>query len=119
MPGLQATRPDWLVFYKGPPPERDGGPSLGSRETGGGAALPIWMGYMKKALERFPEEPTGPPPSGLIIQGDSMYFAEYPPGEAISRVGLDQQRKESIDELLDSLNITGDNSGAAPAPISN
>jgi penicillin-binding protein 1A len=93
--------------------------SLGSRETGGGAALPIWMGYMKKALERFPEEPTGPPPSGLIVQGDSMYFAEYPPGEAISRVGLDQQPKESIDELLDSLNMTGDNSGAAPAPISN
>ena len=93
--------------------------SLGSRETGGGAALPIWMGYMKKALERFPEEPTGPPPSGLIVQGDSMYFAEYPPGETISRVGLDQQRKESIDELLDSLNMTGDSSSAAPAPISN
>src|SRR5690606_38323689 len=43
--------------------------SLGSRETGGGAALPIWMGYMAKALQRFPEEPRPAPPSGLIVQG--------------------------------------------------
>ena len=92
--------------------------SLGSRETGGGAALPIWMGYMKKALERFPEEPPGPPPSGLIVDGDAMFFAEYPPGEAISRVGLDQP-KESIDELLESLNMSGGSSAVAPMPITN
>jgi len=29
--------------------------SLGDRETGGGAALPIWMGYMEKALKDVPE----------------------------------------------------------------
>ncbi|HEY6093420.1 MAG TPA: penicillin-binding protein 1A [Gallionellaceae bacterium] len=29
--------------------------SLGDRETGGGAALPIWMGYMEKALKNVPE----------------------------------------------------------------
>jgi penicillin-binding protein 1A len=29
--------------------------SLGDRETGGGAALPIWMGYMGKALKDVPE----------------------------------------------------------------
>lgn len=29
--------------------------SLGDRETGGGAALPIWMGYMEKALKDAPE----------------------------------------------------------------
>lgn len=80
--------------------------SLGTRETGGGAALPIWMGYMKKALENFPEEPIGPPPSGLIIQDRNMFFAEYPPPEAISSVGIGAQ-KESIDELLDSLNLGG------------
>jgi penicillin-binding protein 1A len=28
--------------------------SLGDRETGGGAALPIWMGYMEKALKDIP-----------------------------------------------------------------
>jgi penicillin-binding protein 1A len=29
--------------------------SLGDRETGGGAALPIWMGYMAKVLKDVPE----------------------------------------------------------------
>jgi penicillin-binding protein 1A len=29
--------------------------SLGDRETGGGAALPIWMGYMEKILNDVPE----------------------------------------------------------------
>ena len=29
--------------------------SLGERETGGGAALPIWMGYMEKMLKDVPE----------------------------------------------------------------
>jgi penicillin-binding protein 1A len=29
--------------------------SLGERETGGGAALPIWMGYMEKMLKGVPE----------------------------------------------------------------
>jgi penicillin-binding protein 1A len=29
--------------------------SLGDRETGGGAALPIWMGYMEKILKNVPE----------------------------------------------------------------
>jgi len=29
--------------------------SLGDRETGGGAALPIWMGYMEQSLKDVPE----------------------------------------------------------------
>jgi penicillin-binding protein 1A len=29
--------------------------SLGDKETGGGAALPIWMGYMEKVLKNVPE----------------------------------------------------------------
>jgi penicillin-binding protein 1A len=92
--------------------------SLGSRETGGGAALPIWMGYMKNALENFPEEPVGLPPSGLIVDGQSMYFAEYPPSEAISHVGLNVQ-KESIDELLESLNMTGSSDTTSTDPAVN
>lgn len=79
--------------------------SLGSRETGGGASLPIWLGYMSKALERYPEAPRAAPPSGLIVQGNNMYFAEYPPAQAITRVGLDQ-KKDSIDDLLNSLSGT-------------
>jgi penicillin-binding protein 1A len=92
--------------------------TLGSRETGGGAALPIWMGYMEKALERFPEERRQPPPSGLMVDGDAMFFAEYPPQEAISRVGLDE-KKESIEALLDSLTGAADNQGSAQPAVSN
>jgi penicillin-binding protein 1A len=29
--------------------------SLGDKETGGGAALPIWMDYMKKILKDVPQ----------------------------------------------------------------
>lgn len=62
--------------------------SLGSRETGGGAALPIWLDFMRFALKGQPETPPGPMPSGLSkIDGD-YYFSEFPPGQAIARVGL-------------------------------
>ncbi|MBV6273981.1 PBP1A family penicillin-binding protein [Alcaligenaceae bacterium CGII-47] len=62
--------------------------SLGQSETGGGAALPIWLGYMKEALADQPQIPPGPMPSGLNrIDGD-FYFSEFPPGTAVARVGL-------------------------------
>lgn len=38
---------------------------LGNGETGGSAALPIWIGYMDKALKNVPET-FMPPPPGLI-----------------------------------------------------
>ncbi len=62
--------------------------SLGSSETGGGASLPIWLDYMRYALKDQPETPPGPIPTGLSkIDGD-FYFAEFPPGQAVARVGL-------------------------------
>jgi penicillin-binding protein 1A len=91
--------------------------SLGSRETGGGAALPVWMGYMEKALARYPEEPRRPVPSGLVVEGGAMYFSEYPPGQAITRVGLDQ-KKDSIDDLLNVLSAPGGSTESSP-PVSN
>jgi penicillin-binding protein 1A len=62
--------------------------SLGSGETGGGAALPIWVSYMRTALAGQPETPPGPMPSGLSRIDGEFYFSEYPPGTAIARVGL-------------------------------
>lgn len=38
---------------------------LGANETGGNAALPIWMDYMKAALDGQPEAPL-PQPEGLV-----------------------------------------------------
>ncbi len=43
---------------------------LGSRETGGVAALPIWIGYMATALKNVPEELPSPPP-GLSATTDA------------------------------------------------
>jgi len=62
--------------------------SLGSGETGGGAALPIWMNYMRYALKDLPVVPAAPPPPGLNHTDGDYYFAEYPPGQAVARVGL-------------------------------
>lgn len=42
---------------------------LGDRETGGVAALPIWIGYMNRALKDVPMQ-TLPVPEGLIAYGE-------------------------------------------------
>jgi penicillin-binding protein 1A len=66
--------------------------TLGANETGGVAALPIWISFMQKALKGVPEKPL-PLPEGVIsvrvnpdtgLRDDSSsvseyFFAEYPP----------------------------------------
>jgi penicillin-binding protein 1A len=66
--------------------------SLGNNETGGHAALPIWMAYMQKALKGVPERPPEAP-DGVVslrinaesgLRDDSgglseWFFAEYVP----------------------------------------
>ncbi len=42
---------------------------LGDKETGGVAALPIWIGYMQRALKDVPPQ-TPPMPDGLVAQGE-------------------------------------------------
>ncbi|MGE4123789.1 MAG: penicillin-binding protein 1A [Pusillimonas sp.] len=69
--------------------------SLGSRETGGGASLPIWLDYMRFALKDEPIAQPGAMPDGLLREGGEFYFAEFPPGRAVARVGL-----PSTEELM-------------------
>lgn len=85
--------------------------SLGSRETGGGASLPIWMGYMQNALKEFPEQKRAPPPEGLIIEGGNMYFKEFPPKESVRSLG--DPKQDSLGDLLETLggSDTGGNRG--------
>lgn len=40
---------------------------LGNNETGGQAALPIWMGYMAKVLKGVPEQPFEVPPGVIAV----------------------------------------------------
>jgi penicillin-binding protein 1A len=75
--------------------------TLGSKETGGGAALPVWLGYMQNALKAFPEEKRGPPPNGLIVDGGNFYFSEFPPGQAVTRIGVPE--KDALGEFMNSL----------------
>ncbi len=105
--------------------------SMGQGETGGGAALPIWVDYMRTALAGQPEIPPGPMPGGLSrIDGD-FYFSEFPPGTAIARVGLPapgdpvpgapDDGLDGIGTLLDQLHGDGhtepDSGAAIPQPV--
>ena len=58
---------------------------LGERETGGGLALPIWMGYMAKALKGVPES-YARGHQGVSIIGGEYYFVEIQPGQGIASV---------------------------------
>jgi penicillin-binding protein 1A len=55
-PGLVAI--SWIGY--------DNPADLGNNETGGQAALPIWMSYMAKALKGAKEEPFEPP-GGIVM----------------------------------------------------
>ncbi|MCB5208027.1 penicillin-binding protein 1A [Methylovorus mays] len=61
--------------------------SLGSNETGGRAALPIWIDYMTTALRNVPDEPYSVPPgitsvkinphTGMRVSDDESGIYEY------------------------------------------
>jgi penicillin-binding protein 1A len=61
--------------------------NLGSRETGGGLSLPIWIDFMSEALKGVPVvEYT--PPAGVIHVGNEWYYEEYGPGHGVRGLGL-------------------------------
>jgi penicillin-binding protein 1A len=66
--------------------------SLGARESGGGLALPIWIGHMRTALKGVPVQPDPLPPiDGSVVQrnGDWVY-SEYAEGNDVESIGLPQ-----------------------------
>ncbi len=62
--------------------------NLGNKETGGGVALPIWIGYMQSALKNIPPEERVVP-QGLIQVGSEYYYVENPPGSGVPSLGLE------------------------------
>ncbi|WP_296560002.1 penicillin-binding protein 1A [Pigmentiphaga sp.] len=87
--------------------------SLGVRETGGGAAMPIWLKYMQRALKEIPQREQ-PMPSGIIVQNGDYYFAEFPPGQAVASVGLPPPSSDPMSRLIDSLgNLINGNGGSS------
>jgi penicillin-binding protein 1A len=76
--------------------------NLGNRETGGGLALPIWIGYMQKALKDIPIEERSMP-DGVIQAGGDYYYAENPPGTGVASLGLGDQVPPSEDKAKDTV----------------
>ncbi|MWL88649.1 penicillin-binding protein 1A [Cupriavidus sp. SW-Y-13] len=62
--------------------------SLGVRETGGGLALPIWVGYMSKALKGVPESPDRQAPEGVVNVAGDWTLEENAGGAGVASVGL-------------------------------
>jgi penicillin-binding protein 1A len=56
--------------------------NMGNRETGGGLALPTWIGFMQTALKNIPIEER-PVPNGIIAVDGDYYYVENPPGNNI------------------------------------
>jgi penicillin-binding protein 1A len=70
---------------------------LGDNETGGGLALPIWIEYMKHALNGVPVEQY-PVPEGVVSIGDEWYYEEYTKGAGVASVGLDDKLPAAPDD---------------------
>ncbi|HQD14220.1 MAG TPA: penicillin-binding protein 1A [Ottowia sp.] len=60
--------------------------NLGSRETGGGLSLPIWINFMQTALKGVPVTELKPP-EGVVQVGGDWYYEEYARGGGISNLG--------------------------------
>jgi penicillin-binding protein 1A len=61
--------------------------NLGSRETGGGLALPIWISYMQKALQVLPVQER-PMPGGVTTHAGDYVYTEFADGSGVNSVGL-------------------------------
>ena len=64
--------------------------NLGSRETGGGLSLPVWINFMERALKGVPVmEPTVPP--GVVNVGGEWFYEEFARNAGVANVGLENQ----------------------------
>ena len=79
---------------------------LGGQETGGVAALPIWISYMQKALRGQPES-MPQAPEGLVNVAGEWYFREFAPGEgSVQSLGLSDgtpEGEKKAEELRNQL----------------
>jgi penicillin-binding protein 1A len=76
--------------------------SLGEHESGGGLALPIWIGYMRQALAGVPVRPPPAPPEGVTRAArmpadggteappEDWVYSEFANGGQVERIGIDE-----------------------------
>jgi penicillin-binding protein 1A len=93
--------------------------TLGRNETGGVAALPIWMGYMAAALKGVPEQPFTPPTGVVPVrinpetgtraeEGEpgmvDFFYQEFPPPEGAGlSLGMPANGERPADEVRNQL----------------
>lgn len=86
---------------------RDDFRSLGYREYGGKAALPIWISYMQAALKDQPERLPDPPagmvkvsvsPSGRLLPGGGGGIVEWVKAEDLQRMEEESLAEPEIEE---------------------
>ena len=63
---------------------------LGDNETGGGLSLPIWVDYMRHALNGVPVQQYAVP-EGVVNANDEWFYNEYTHGGGVASVGLDDK----------------------------
>ncbi|MEN9903632.1 MAG: hypothetical protein RLZZ555_197 [Pseudomonadota bacterium] len=68
--------------------------NLGSRETGGGLALPIWIGFMQQALRNTPVTDIAVPPGVVNVQGE-WYYDNYAPGSGLGKLTGGEGEKDA------------------------
>jgi penicillin-binding protein 1A len=76
--------------------------NLGNRETGGGLALPIWIGYMQKALKNIPIEERAVPEGVMLVDGE-YYYAENPPGTGVHNLDGPSQGTPAEEKAKDAV----------------
>ncbi|EHN66709.1 MULTISPECIES: penicillin-binding protein 1A [Comamonas] len=62
--------------------------NLGSRETGGGLSLPIWINFMQHALKGVPVAEVQTPP-GVVNMGGDWYYEENARNGGVSSLGME------------------------------
>lgn len=85
--------------------------NLGSRETGGGLSLPIWIDFMKEALKGVPQAQYEPP-AGVLNLGGDWYYEEYGPGQGVASLGLNDPWPGMPDKAL----LPAQGAGIGPPP---
>ncbi|MEK7914073.1 penicillin-binding protein 1A [Burkholderia contaminans] len=88
--------------------------SLGSREFGAQLALPIWVNYMRTALNGVPEQQM-PMPDGLTSIDGELYYADRTPGNGFV-ANVDINPAENAISANDALGSAGA-AGLAPPPV--
>jgi penicillin-binding protein 1A len=89
---------------------RDDFKSLGYREYGGKAALPIWIEYMRVALEGRPVAPNDPPegmvkvavaPGGRLLPAGSAGIVEWVKAEDLDKMQAEADSVQDQQDLQD------------------